>query len=80
MLAKFQHSGSFSLLFNSNGPLEQAVTTSAVYLFRNLGSVWGIATVSSVLQTLLSIKLPIALEGIDGKNEVIFPESFFLTL
>jgi hypothetical protein len=52
--------------------IEQAVTSSAVYLFRNLGSVWAIAVVSSLLQTILSIKLPIALEGIvEGKNEVL---------
>jgi hypothetical protein len=42
-----------------------------VYLFRNLGSVWAIAVVSSLLQIILSVKLPIALEGIAGKNEVL---------
>jgi hypothetical protein len=49
---------------------EQAVTTSAVYLFRNLGSVFGIAAVSSLLQTYLSIKLPIALEGVKHSEKV----------
>jgi hypothetical protein len=49
---------------------EQAVTTSAVYLFRNLGSVFGIAAVSSLLQTFLSIKLPIALEGVKHSKKV----------
>jgi hypothetical protein len=73
MLAKYDQSRTPSGRYSHS---EQAVTTSSIYLFRNLGSVWGIAAVYSLLQTLLSTRLSSALEGVENKNEVWRFEAF----
>lgn len=49
---------------------EQAVATSMVYLFRSMGTVWGVAASSALLQNILTSRLPSALEGIADKEEV----------
>jgi len=53
-------------------PLEQAVSTSMVYLFRSMGTVWGVAASSTIIQNILASRLPIALSGIPDKEKVIF--------
>jgi hypothetical protein len=50
---------------------EQAVSTSMVYLFRSMGSVWGVAAASTIIQNILSSRLPSALSGIPDKLKVI---------
>jgi hypothetical protein len=52
--------------------LEQAVSTSMVYLFRSMGTVWGVAAASTIIQNILSSRLPSALSGIPDKLKVIF--------
>lgn len=41
-----------------------------VYLFRSMGTVWGVAASSALLQNILTNRLPSALEGIADKEEV----------
>jgi hypothetical protein len=41
-----------------------------VYLLRSMGSVWGVASVSTVTQTVLSSKLTEAFSGKPGGAEV----------
>lgn len=41
-----------------------------VYLFRSLGTVWGVAASSTIIQNVLAEQLPVALEGIPGKEKV----------
>lgn len=50
--------------------LDQAVATSMVYLFRSMGTVWGVAASSALLQNILTNQLPLALEGIANKEKV----------
>ncbi|KAF9632734.1 Major facilitator superfamily transporter [Lasiodiplodia theobromae] len=50
---------------------DHAVTASTVYLIRSLGSVWGVAITSAVLQNTLKKKLPVALPDVPGKDEII---------
>jgi hypothetical protein len=50
---------------------EQAVSTSMVYLFRSMGSVWGVAAASTIIQNNLVSRLPGALSGIPEKLKVI---------
>jgi hypothetical protein len=67
-----------SSLSNHSGPeldqlmavIEQAVSTSMVYLFRSMGAVWGVAAASTIIQNVLSAKLPVALDGIPNKEKV----------
>ena len=40
---------------------EQAVSTSMVYLFRSLGTVWGVAASSTLIQNVLAQRLPLLL-------------------
>jgi len=42
-----------------------------VYLFRSMGTVWGVAAASTITQNLLSSRLPRALCGIPDKEKVI---------
>ncbi len=42
-----------------------------VYLFRSMGSVWGVAAASTIIQNILSSQLPLALSGIPDKLKVI---------
>lgn len=57
-LATFEHS-------------DHAVSASTVYLVRSIGSVWGVAITSAVLQTVLSRQLPYALGNVDGRDVLI---------
>jgi hypothetical protein len=51
--------------------IEQAVSTSIVYLVRSLGTVWGVAATSTIIQNVLTTRLPLALAGIPDKEKVI---------
>lgn len=57
MLAAFTHA-------------DQAVSTSTVYLFRNIGNVAGVAFSSAILQNYLRVSLPKALEGASNSAQV----------
>ncbi len=50
---------------------EQAVSTSMVYLFRSLGTVWGVAASSAIVQNILATQLTLALSEIPNKEKVI---------
>ncbi|TAQ88852.1 hypothetical protein B7494_g2837 [Chlorociboria aeruginascens] len=50
---------------------QQAVSTSMVYLFRSVGTVWGVAGVSTIIQNVLSMQLPLALDGVPGKEKFV---------
>ncbi|TVY91668.1 putative transporter [Lachnellula willkommii] len=50
---------------------QQAVSTSMVYLFRSLGTVWGVAASSAIIQNVLSSQLPLALSGVPNKEQII---------
>ena len=41
-----------------------------VYLFRSMGTVWGVAASSTLIQNVLTVQLPARLEGIPAKEEV----------
>ncbi|EME43038.1 hypothetical protein DOTSEDRAFT_25026 [Dothistroma septosporum NZE10] len=57
-LATFEHS-------------DHAVSASTVYLVRSVGSVWGVAISSAIVQTTLKWRLPEALENVKNKAELI---------
>ena len=57
-LATFEHS-------------DHAVSASTVYLLRSMGSVWGVAITSAIVQTVLKNSLPAALGSMDNKAEFI---------
>ncbi|GKT67968.1 vacuolar basic amino acid transporter 2 [Colletotrichum tofieldiae] len=50
---------------------DHAVSASTVYLVRSLGTVWGVAITSAIVQTTLSLRLPEALGDIPDKWRVI---------
>ncbi|KAJ5818923.1 hypothetical protein N7474_004514 [Penicillium riverlandense] len=50
---------------------DHAVSASTVYLIRSLGTVWGVAVTSAIVQNTLSSGLPEALSGIPDKWNVI---------
>ncbi|TLD17975.1 uncharacterized protein PgNI_02577 [Pyricularia grisea] len=50
---------------------DHAVSASVTYLIRSLGSVWGVALTSAILQTTLSTRLPDVLGDIENKDEII---------
>ncbi|KAF3391518.1 hypothetical protein F1880_007903 [Penicillium rolfsii] len=50
---------------------DHAVSASTVYLIRSLGTVWGVAVTSAIIQNTLSSGLPEALSGIPNKWKVI---------
>lgn len=50
--------------------IEQAVATSIVYLVRSLGTVWGVAATSTIVQNILADRLPGALAGVPHKEKV----------
>ncbi|KAK3403385.1 major facilitator superfamily domain-containing protein [Sordaria brevicollis] len=50
---------------------DHAVTASTVYLIRSLGTVYGVAITSAIVQTTLSVRLPGALGEIPDKWSVI---------
>ncbi|OAP55700.1 hypothetical protein AYL99_09852 [Fonsecaea erecta] len=49
----------------------QAVSTSTVYLFRSMGTVWGVAASSTLLQNILAQQLPSALGEIPNRDELV---------
>lgn len=49
------------------------MSTSMVYLFRSLGTVWGVAASSTIIQNVLTAKLPEALAGVPEKEKVLKP-------
>lgn len=84
-LATFDHSGTFDLqycvqyilmilrchrLTSQYTWLDHAVTASTVYLIRSLGTVYGVAITSAIVQTTLSVRLPGALGEIPDKWRV----------
>ncbi|KIW91503.1 uncharacterized protein Z519_07469 [Cladophialophora bantiana CBS 173.52] len=50
---------------------QQAVSTSLVYLFRSMGTVWGVAASSTLLQDVLTQRLLSSLAGVPGKECLI---------
>ncbi|PKS06231.1 hypothetical protein jhhlp_006977 [Lomentospora prolificans] len=50
---------------------DHAVSASTVYLIRSLGTVWGVAITSAIVQTTLKTLLPSALGDIPNKWEII---------
>ncbi|KAH7067892.1 major facilitator superfamily domain-containing protein [Paraphoma chrysanthemicola] len=55
----------------SFGHADHAVSSSTTYLLRTLGSVYGVALSSSILQTHLTTHLPLALAGTPHLDEII---------
>lgn len=49
---------------------DHAVSASTVYLVRSLGTVWGVAVTSAIVQTTLSVRLPEVLGDIPDKEKV----------
>jgi hypothetical protein len=80
-LAAFDHSGtlitsSFAIserLLRIHSCIDHAVSASTVYLIRSLGTVWGVATTSTIMQNTLNSGLGEALSGIPDKWKVTFP-------
>ncbi|KAH8908484.1 MFS general substrate transporter [Coniochaeta sp. PMI_546] len=50
---------------------DHAVSASTVYLIRSLGTVWGVAVTSAIVQTTLSVRLPDALRDIPETQKII---------
>ncbi|KAH8901407.1 MFS drug transporter [Thozetella sp. PMI_491] len=50
---------------------DHAVATSLIYLSRSMGSVWGVAAVSTISQSFLSYKLDASLSHLPNREEVI---------
>ncbi|KIW17245.1 hypothetical protein PV08_04436 [Exophiala spinifera] len=50
---------------------QQAVSTSMVYLFRSMGTVWGVAASSTLIQNILAQDLPSALQGMPDQAKLI---------
>ena len=74
-LAAFDHAGKHLELKSEEGrevdePTDHAVTASTVYLVRSMGSVYGVAITSAILQNTLSVRLPDALGEIPDKWRV----------
>ena len=73
-LAAFDHSRKLYFLFGlwirDWLYLEQAVSTSMVYLFRSMGTVWGVAASSAIIQNILAKRLPLALAGFPDSDTV----------
>jgi hypothetical protein len=75
-LASFDHAGEYNRRDVCRGRRlnhvqpDHAVSASVVYLIRSLGSVWGVAITSAILQTVLSTQLPRALGDIPDRDKV----------
>lgn len=54
----------------TNSTQEQAVSTSIVYLVRSLGTVWGVAITSAIVQNVLTTRLPLVLDGLPDMEKV----------
>jgi hypothetical protein len=76
-MAAFDHGGeSFFFLVkkfvyrSDSEDLDHAVSASTVYLIRSLGTVWGVAVTSAIVQNTLNSGLAKALSGIPDKWKV----------
>ena len=49
--------------------LDHAVSASTTYLIRSLGSVWGVAITSAIVQNTLSVRLPEVLSWVPDKEK-----------
>lgn len=67
LVSHSQHSRSINC---TEACTDHAVTASTIYLVRSMGSVYGVAITSTILQTVLSIQLPDALGEIQDKGRV----------
>ena len=75
ILATFDHSGKGVAIDHSDDKVfddvpDHAVSASTVYLIRSLGTVWGVAISSAIVQNILAVRLPTALDGVPHKWEV----------
>ncbi|KAL1961779.1 hypothetical protein VTN77DRAFT_1066 [Rasamsonia byssochlamydoides] len=71
-LAAFDHAGMLQLMNSrkeANFP-DHAVSASTVYLIRSMGTVWGVAITSAIVQNTLHSGLAKALSGIPDKWKV----------
>ncbi|KAI0836422.1 MFS general substrate transporter [Hypoxylon sp. FL0890] len=50
---------------------DHAVSSSTVYLIRSLGTVWGVSISAAIVQTTLSIQLPVILRDVPDKWRII---------
>lgn len=69
-----------SILFTNIAHFEQsqqAVSTSMVYLFRSMGTVWGVAAASTIIQNILSSRLPAALAEFPN-SEKAYPQPLII--
>ena len=73
-IATFEHSGKSAMTsmywLSADSEPDHAVSASTVYLIRSVGTVWGVAITSAIVQTVLKVKLPSALGDIPNKAEV----------
>lgn len=83
-LAAFDHGGELFVPVQKNclrrsdsDGLDHAVSASTVYLIRSLGTVWGVAVTSAIVQNTLNSGLAKALSGIPDKWKVKPIESLF---
>lgn len=53
---------------------DHAVSASTTYLVRSLGTVYGVAVTSAIVQTTLSVRLPQVLGNIPDKQKVRIQE------
>ena len=53
------------------------MSTSMVYLFRSLGTVWGVAASSTIIQNVLATRLPLALAGVPEREKVVYIFFFY---
>lgn len=66
----FIYPGSMMSAFSVSGPDEQAVVTTTVVLWRNLGIVVGVAVSSLVFQNMLRVKLEEMVHGKDAEEVI----------
>lgn len=59
--------------------VDHAVSASTVYLIRSLGTVWGVAATSTIMQNTLNSGLGEALSGIPDKWKVQFLRRSMIT-
>jgi hypothetical protein len=67
---KGKRHGTISKLINRLTFADHAVATSLAYLTRSMGTVWGVAAVSTIVQDLVPRKLEAAFHGLPGGKEV----------
>lgn len=75
-LAAFDHAGKSLSSYpkkerRMSNPIDHAVSASTVYLVRSLGTVWGVAITSTIVQNTLRSGLAEALSGVPDKWKVV---------